>query len=266
MKAVYLCLCMLAAFCFPAAALPADCSQVIVGSTDGWNSSHVQLSLLEKGPRGWVMVKGPFPARLGKSGLVWGRGVSLPPAGGPVKKEGDLRSPAGIFELGGVYGTVPAPQKKRSMPYRRITPRDMWVDDPASPLYNQHFVLKHDPVTPWEFKQQMKLNDYAHSLKLFIRHNAADGRRKPCRVRVPPFFPYLAPGRRSSYGRMHRNERGKFEGHDCMAGSFQTSPLYSAPRQGIFAPAQSLGAAVIFSESAFAGTPVPPPRDGQGSG
>lgn len=179
MKAVYLCLCMLAAFCFPAAALPADCSQVIVGSADGWNSSHVQLSLLEKGPRGWVMVKGPFPARLGKSGLVWGRGVSFPPAGGPVKKEGDLRSPAGIFELGGVYGTVPAPQKKRSMPYRRITPRDMWVDDPASPLYNQHFVLKHDPVTPWEFKQQMKLNDYAHSLKLFIRHNAADGRRKP---------------------------------------------------------------------------------------
>ena len=80
------------------------------------------------------------------------------------------------------------------------------------------------------------------------------------------FFPYLAPGRRSPYGRMHRNERGKFEGHDCMAGSFQTSPLYSAPRQGIFAPAQSLGAAVIFSESAFAGTPVPPPRDGQGCG
>ncbi len=65
------------------------------------------------------------------------------------------------------------------MPYRRITPRDMWVDDPASPLYNQHFVLKHDPVTPWEFKQQMKLNDYAHSLKLFIRHNAASGREKP---------------------------------------------------------------------------------------
>ena len=104
-----------------------------------------------------------------------------------MKKEGDLRSPAGIFELGGVYGTVPAPQKKRSMPYRRITPRDMWVDDPASPLYNQHFVLKHDPVTPWEFKQQMKLNDYAHSLKL------TDG-RNPCRVRVPPFFSISGAG------------------------------------------------------------------------
>ena len=179
MKGIYVCVCMLAAFCAVAMALPEDCRQVIVGTSDGWNSSHVKLSLLEKGPQGWMMVKGPFPARLGKSGLVWGRGVSSPPAEGPVKREGDLRSPAGIFELGGVYGTVPVPKKKRSMPYRRITPRDMWVDDPSSPLYNQHFVLKHDPVTPWEFKQQMKLNDYAHSLKLFIRHNAAGDQGRP---------------------------------------------------------------------------------------
>lgn len=97
MKGIYVCVCMLAAFCAAAMALPEDCRQVIVGTSDGWNSSHVKLSLLEKGPQGWMMVKGPFPARLGKSGLVWGRGVSSPPAEGPVKKEGDLRSPAGIF-------------------------------------------------------------------------------------------------------------------------------------------------------------------------
>lgn len=173
MKAVFLCLGILVALCGGAVALPADCRQVIVGTADGWNSSHVKLSLLEKRSNGWVMVKGPFSARLGKSGLVWGRGLSRPPQDGPVKKEGDLRSPAGIFELGGVYGTVPVPQKKRSLPYRRITPRDMWVDDPSSSFYNQHIVLDHDPATPWEFKQQMKLMDYAHSLKLFIRHNAA---------------------------------------------------------------------------------------------
>jgi len=64
--------CMLAAFCFPAAALPADCSQVIVGSADGWNSSHVQLSLLEKGPRGWV---GCFP-RCTLVGTVFAGGVN----------------------------------------------------------------------------------------------------------------------------------------------------------------------------------------------
>lgn len=179
MKTLLLCLCAVASCCMFSAALPADCRQVIVGSAEDWNSSHAQVSLLEKRPEGWVMVKGPFAARLGKSGLVWGRGVSQPPAGAVVKKEGDLRSPAGIFELGGVYGTVPAPEKRRSMPYRRITPRDMWVDDPASPLYNRHLVLDHDPVTPWEFKQQMKLNDYAHSLKLFVKHNAAGDPGRP---------------------------------------------------------------------------------------
>lgn len=97
MKAVYLCLCMLAAFCFPAAALPADCSQVIVGSADGWNSSHVQLSLLEKGPRGWVMVKGPFPARLGKSGLVWGRGRQPPSRRRAGEEGGGLALSRGNF-------------------------------------------------------------------------------------------------------------------------------------------------------------------------
>ena len=80
MKGIYVCVCMLAMFCAAAdGSLPEDCRQVIVGTSDGWNSSHVKLSLLEKGPQGWMMVKGPFPARLGKSGLVWGRGVRPSP-------------------------------------------------------------------------------------------------------------------------------------------------------------------------------------------
>ncbi len=172
MKAIYLTLLLMLSCLLPAWALPADCRQAIVGVADTWDSSHVKVSLLEKREKGWTLVKGPFPARLGKAGLVWGRGLSGAPKGGKVKKEGDLRSPAGIFELGGVYGTVPTPKKKRALPYRRITSRDMWVDDPASPLYNRHFILDHEPVTPWELKQQMRLNDYAHSLKLFIKHNA----------------------------------------------------------------------------------------------
>ncbi len=181
MKALYLCLLIVAAFLLPAhATLPANCRQAIVGVADTWDSSHVKISLLEYGAQGWKQVKGPFPARLGKSGLVWGRGLTSPPKakGVKVKREGDMRSPAGIFELGGVYGTVSTPKKKGTLPYRRITPRDMWVDDPQSPLYNRHVVLDHDPTTPWELKQQMKLNDYAHSLKLFIKHNAADKRVK----------------------------------------------------------------------------------------
>ncbi len=121
MKAIYLTFLLLMTCLLPARALPADCRQAIVGVADTWDSSHVKVSLLEKGERGWTLVKGPFPARLGKAGLIWGRGLSTPPKGGKLKKEGDMRSPAGIFELGGVYGTVPTPKKKPGLPYRRIT-------------------------------------------------------------------------------------------------------------------------------------------------
>jgi len=56
--------------------------------------------------------------------------------------------------------------------YRQVTPRDLWVEDPASPHYNRHLILEQVPSTPWEKKQQMKQNDAAHALKLFIAHNA----------------------------------------------------------------------------------------------
>jgi L,D-peptidoglycan transpeptidase YkuD (ErfK/YbiS/YcfS/YnhG family) len=57
--------------------------------------------------------------------------------------------------------------------YRQVTSRDLWVEDPKSPSYNKHLVLDHEPTSAWEKKQQMKQDDYPHSLKLFIAHNAA---------------------------------------------------------------------------------------------
>ncbi len=78
-----------------------------------------------------------------------------------------------MFRIGGVWGTVATLRKHPKTPYRKVTPRDLWVEDPASPSYNRHVVLDHDPATAWEKKQRMKLNDPAHALKLFIAHNAA---------------------------------------------------------------------------------------------
>ena len=54
----------------------------------------------------------------------------------------------------------------------QITTRDLWFEDPASPLYNQYLRIDHEPATPVEQKAQMKQGDHAHSLKLFIAHNA----------------------------------------------------------------------------------------------
>jgi len=158
----------------PAAAfeLPHDSTQCLVGIAENWDSSRATLSYYEKSNGRWQRVGEPWPARLGRSGLAWGRGLHPLSKDAATKKEGDLRAPAGVFEIGGAWGYDAAIRRHPRLPYRQITPRDLWVEDPDSPQYNLHLVLERDPATPWEKKQQMRQGDHAHSLKLFIAHNA----------------------------------------------------------------------------------------------
>ncbi len=158
----------------PAAAfeLPANSTQCLVGISDGWDHSTVTLCFYEKKGSAWKAVSEPWRARLGKSGLVWGRGLHPVPAGAVTKKESDNRSPAGVFAIGGAWGYDASISKHPSLPYHQVTARDLWVEDPASPQYNRNVLLDHDPATAWEKKQQMRQDDAAHSLKLFIAHNA----------------------------------------------------------------------------------------------
>ncbi len=152
--------------------IPAESTQCLVGTSDGWDNSTVSLHLFEKRGGVWKSVSKPWPGRLGKSGLIWGHGLHPIPKGATSKQEGDKRSPAGVFMIGGAWGYAPAIQKHRDLPYRQVTARDLWVEDPQSPDYNRNVILSHEPTTPWEKKQQMRQTDPAHALKLFIAHNA----------------------------------------------------------------------------------------------
>ena len=152
--------------------LPAGSSQLLVGIAETWDSSRATLAYYEKSGGRWQRVGEPWPARLGRSGLAWGRGLHPVPDGAIMKKEGDWRAPAGVFEIGGAWGYDPAIRRHPELAYRQISPRDLWVEDAGSPHYNRHLVLSRHPATAWEKKQQMKQGDHAHSLKLFIAHNA----------------------------------------------------------------------------------------------
>jgi L,D-peptidoglycan transpeptidase YkuD (ErfK/YbiS/YcfS/YnhG family) len=155
--------------------LPTDCRQCIVGIATDWNSSRVEVRVFKKNGGAWVLTGGPWGGRLGKNGLAWGLGLHPVPVGVMAKREGDLRAPAGVFALGGAYGYAPQIEKNPALPYRQITTRDLWVEDPALPDYNRHVLLDSEPATAWEKKQQMKQGDPAHSLKLFIAHNPGPG-------------------------------------------------------------------------------------------
>jgi L,D-peptidoglycan transpeptidase YkuD (ErfK/YbiS/YcfS/YnhG family) len=152
--------------------LPAESSQCVVGVADGWNSSNVTLTLFQKKGDQWIPVGESWKGRLGKSGLVWGLGLNPNPPGAAVKQEGDMRSPAGVFRIGGAWGYDKSIRKHAKLPYRQVTTRDLWVEDPKSPSYNRNVILDREPGTEWEKSQQMKQGDYPHSLKLFIAHNA----------------------------------------------------------------------------------------------
>ena len=152
--------------------LPEGSSQCVVGKADGWGSSNVTLSYYEKKSGQWQRVGSEWKGRLGSSGLVWGRGLHPNPSGATLKKEGDGKSPAGVFDIGGVWGAHKSVKKHPKMFYHQVTSRDLWIEDGKSKYYNQFISLDHEPRTTWEKKGQMKQNDYPQSLKMFIGHNA----------------------------------------------------------------------------------------------
>lgn len=164
--------------------LPADSKQCLVGIASGWDSSYVTLTWYEKGLGGnWKQSGSSWKGRLGKYGLVWGSGLHPVPSGAKTKKEGDRRAPAGVFDLGGAWGYASSIKKSPNLSYVQVTQGCLWYEDPTSPHYNMYRRINHAPRTEEERKAQMKQGDYAHSLKLFIAHNA---------------YPNITPGAGSS--------------------------------------------------------------------
>lgn len=164
------------------AQVPANTQQIVIGITPDNNSSNVTLSMFEKTNNGWKQEGGAWKGRLGKNGIAWGIGLHPKNIEGTRKKEGDGRSPAGIFSIGSesgyVFGYAPEIKKLPSLPYKVITSKDLWVEDPASPYYNRHILLQHQPTSKWEKDAQMRQGDHAHSLKIFIAHNEATAKQR----------------------------------------------------------------------------------------
>jgi D-alanyl-D-alanine dipeptidase len=129
--------------------------QALVVTTPGWNSVGGTLRRFEKVSGVWKQIGDPVPVVVGKNGLGWD--AQLPPAGGspdPIKKEGDGRSPAGIFsitkefgfELSGALG---------GMKYSQLTNQTECVDDVNSRFYNQ--VLNRNEAAPdWNSSEKMR--------------------------------------------------------------------------------------------------------------
>lgn len=157
-----------------AAALPDDCTQLIVALAPDWNSTRGHAQLFER-PRGgeWRSNGRSFPVLFGKNGLAWGSGVAGQDETGLRKKERDGRAPAGVFRIGKIYTYDAQLPPGADYPFHQVTKADAWVDDVASPDYNR-FVMIDDPANPpaWFGKQKMRHNDFAYRWLIEVRHNS----------------------------------------------------------------------------------------------
>ncbi|KRG37958.1 hypothetical protein ARC78_02350 [Stenotrophomonas pictorum JCM 9942] len=119
-----------------ASATPLDnARQLIVVTAPSWEASSGQLQAFERTENGWQAHGTGFEVALGSSGSAWGIGLHPPQNGGPQKREGDGRSPAGIFTIGPAFGY--AGHLGTALPYQPMLATSYCMDVPASPLYNR---------------------------------------------------------------------------------------------------------------------------------
>jgi D-alanyl-D-alanine dipeptidase len=138
--------------------LLANAQQVIIVTTPGWNNVDGTMRRFEKQDGKWQPVGEKFPIVVGKSGLGWdGTTEPLATAAQPVKKEGDGRSPAGVFKITELFGFEPSIDAK--LPYRPLTEFIECVDDGSSQSYNQIVDLKETPHPDWNSSEKMRTID-----------------------------------------------------------------------------------------------------------
>ena len=157
-----------------ASPIPDPSRALLLAVPESWNSRHTNLQLYRRDSASapWVAKNPPIPVNLGRRGLAWGRGLH-PAQSGLQKREGDGKSPAGAFLLGNILYGYTDRSPILGWRYRQVTDRDLWIEEPSSPLYNRHLILSaHEPFPADHHFHLMRQADPAHALKLFIRHNA----------------------------------------------------------------------------------------------
>jgi L,D-peptidoglycan transpeptidase YkuD (ErfK/YbiS/YcfS/YnhG family) len=118
------------------------------------NASQAELSLWQKQDYGWHRLL-RVSAVIGRNGLA--------PFG--AKKEGDGKTPSGVFPLETAFGYAPAIMT--GLEYRQAGNLDFWVDDPGSVQYNQW--VRGAPVA--RSFERMKRSDNLYQYGIIIGYN-----------------------------------------------------------------------------------------------
>ena len=162
--------CIMAQYCYSLDL--AEHHQLLIVTTSNWDEKQGELRLYERvsDVSNWVSIR-TIPVVIGRAGLAWG--IGLHPADTkmmPCKKEGDGKSPAGIFSLGSAFGFASDSEMDHlQMDYFQINPYIEAVDDPLSHYYNQ--IVDIRAVIP-DWRSSEKMSDVPlYAMGIVINHN-----------------------------------------------------------------------------------------------
>jgi L,D-peptidoglycan transpeptidase YkuD (ErfK/YbiS/YcfS/YnhG family) len=119
-------------------------------------SNERKVYALEKKGDDWKMAFEPFNAVIGKNGFA--------PTG--KKREGDGKTPSGIFTLQMTFGYEKS--IKTNMPYRQALLDDIWVDDTNADDYNRWVKKLETRAASYE---RMRRDDNLYKYGIIIEYN-----------------------------------------------------------------------------------------------
>jgi D-alanyl-D-alanine dipeptidase len=141
-------------------ATPLDGStQMVLVVTPAWDSTSGSLRRFEReAARGaWRQVGGAVPVVVGRTGVAWDGQLGLARAGEPVKREGDGRSPAGVFPLDTAFGFGGRESVAWiRLPYVQLRNTTECVDDGRSAHYNTIVDRDGVPRVDWTSSEKMR--------------------------------------------------------------------------------------------------------------
>ncbi len=130
--------------------------QIILVHKKNQRSSEYLIYLLQKPNDNWGLFSEPMESVVGRNGIA------------PLKekREGDGRTPAGIFLIKRTFGYNASINSK--MPYRQVFDDDLWIDDPRAPDYNKWVKKAETRAASFE---KMKRADEQYKYVIIIEYN-----------------------------------------------------------------------------------------------
>lgn len=150
--------------------------QLVLVTTGGWDAVDGEMKLYERDSIDdqWKAVGEKIPVVVGRNGMAWGIGLHGDAIGkGPVKQEGDGRSPAGVFDLSSAFGYAPREQAGEvKLPYVQAVATLECVDDPQSAHYNRIIDRASVENPDWKSSERMRRDDDQYQWGVVVDHNA----------------------------------------------------------------------------------------------